>query len=343
MTPKTVILGISGGIDSSVAAYLLKEQGYRIIGVRFLTGGAERSTDRAEDICDRLDIKYRVLDKREEFQRSVLDYFIDEYSRGRTPNPCVVCNRLFKFKLLFDLLGEYDAGLIATGHYACVSTVDGIDLISKGKDTLKEQSYFLALLDEEIRKKIIFPLGDLRKNEVINIHKRNFSDLELPGESQDLCFLSDSHYSEMLTKQRPHLSKPGAFLLDGKKIGQHKGIIHYTVGQRKGLGLAHTSPLYVQMIDTKNNTVHVAEKNELYSMNIKLSSLMLHLPLAKVMKLPLKVKVRYRSKAISCDLEKVDDDFFLRLSSPLVITPGQLAVIYSGKTVIGAGWEESEH
>ena len=195
-------------------------------------------------------------------------------------------------------------------------------------------------MDGEIRKRIIFPLGDLRKDEVITLHEKNFPGLDLPGESQDLCFLNESHYSEMLINRRPQLCRPGVFLLNGKKIGQHKGIIHYTIGQRKGLGIAHAFPLYVKMIDTKNNTVHVAEKEELYSMNIRLSSLILHLPLARVLELPIQVRVRYRSKAISCKLEKVEDRFFLRLSSPLIITPGQLAVIYSDNIVIGAGWEE---
>ena len=368
---------MSGGVDSSVAALLLLEKGFDVIGLtmQLVPCGAEKNSgccglaavNSAQKVCQKLNIPHYVLNFRQPFQKKVIDYFCREYQAGRTPNPCVVCNQFIKFDLLLRRAREIGADYLATGHYARLrreilnpkSEIQNIKLL-KGKDKEKDQSYFLYRLTQNQLKYVLFPLGDLTKKQVRQIAKKaNLPAAERP-ESQEICFIPDNDYRKFITQiyadKTPHRNfrfdtgqartnaektmKPG-FILDknGKILGQHQGITFYTIGQRKGLGIAGQKPVYVLKIDKNKNALIVGAEKGLYQKELLVKNL--NWIRNKTPKLPLKAmaKIRYRQlmSAVSVYSES-KNKMRVRFTKPQrAITPGQSIVFYKGNEVLSGG------
>lgn len=362
---------MSGGVDSSVAALLLKKAGYEVMGVtmritpegvapaaRKLACYGEDEAAEIEDIekvARHLGIEFRVVDLRREYQERILNYFREEYARGRTPNPCVKCNAEIKFGLLLEgcrRLGlEYD--YFATGHYARVRFDErsGRWLLLKARDAAKDQSYFLSLLGQEQLARSLFPLGDLRKAEVRKIAREHGLPVSEKEESQDF-YAGD--YRELLNKGTPGPIKD----LEGRVLGQHDGIENYTVGQRRGLGIASSGRLYVVRIEAETNTVYIGEEKDLLTSKFYVDRLnwVARVPAAGE-EVEAAVRVRYRSPELHCRLvartgeketgpggQGLDEMFApgtveVTLLTPYkAVTPGQVAVFYEGELVLGAGF-----
>jgi tRNA-specific 2-thiouridylase len=339
MTKRKVAVALSGGVDSSAAALLLKESDYEVIGMHMLLWDSPRSehqAQRAEDICRILDIPCHRVDLQKEFELRVVDYFCREYQQGRTPNPCVACNEHIKFGLLLDKALSLGVDYLATGHYARVEhSRDGHRLL-KAADIGKDQSYFLYTLTQEKLGQILFPLGDRTKNEVKQAAKRG----GLPTAtrpSQDICFISQKNYGTFLSQSFP--GTPGDVVdTGGRKLGQHQGIAFCTIGQRHGLGLALGKPLYVLKIAPERNRIVLGSEKELYSQ--KLTARKLNWVSGKAPREPITVtaRVRYKSKEAEAILRPHDDSVDVCFSQPQkAITPGQAIVFYNAGEVLGGG------
>jgi tRNA-specific 2-thiouridylase len=349
MAKGKVAVALSGGLDSSAAALLLKEAAYEVMGIHMRLWDSPRSeyqAHRAEDICRILDIPYHQVDLQEEFESCVVDYFCREYQRGRTPNPCVACNQYIKFGLLLDKALSLGADYLATGHYARVEhSRDGYRLL-KAKDTGRDQSYFLYTLTQEKLGHVLFPLGEYSRDEVKKMAKQ----AGLPTasrSSQDICFISQKNYWAFLSQRFP--GTPGDIVdTRGRKLGQHQGIAFYTIGQRHGLGLASSQPLYVIMIEPESNRIVLGEEKELYSQ--KLTARKLNWISGKAPREPItvKAKIRYKSKEAEAILfpprhcesrcnrdEAISDVHFAQPQK--AVTPGQAIVFYNVDEVLGGG------
>jgi len=345
MSKRRVAVALSGGVDSSAAALLLKEAAYEVIGIHMRLRDSLRSeyqTHRAETICRILDIPYHQVDLQKEFEFSVVDYFCQEYQQGRTPNPCVACNQHIKFGLLLDEALSLGADYLATGHYARVEhSRDGHRLL-KAADTRGDQSYFLYTLTQEKLGHILFPLGEHSKDEVKQMSKQ----AGLPAaakSSQDICFISQRNYGAFLSQRFP--TQPGDIIdTRGKKLGQHRGIAFYTIGQRHGLGLSSTQvlsagkPLYVIKIEPENNRIVLGPEKELYSQ--KLAAQKLHWISGKIPREPItaQAKVRYKSKEAAATLFFRNASVDVYFAKPQkAVTPGQAIVFYNMDEVLGGG------
>lgn len=355
MTKKRVIVAMSGGVDSSVAAALLKDKGYEVIGATMcigVRGGAERGAIRccgpsdvedARRVALQLGISFFVFTLQEEFEREVIDYFCEEYQKGRTPNPCVLCNQKIKFGSFLEKAKQFDADFISTGHYARVEFDEETHcyLLKKGVDQKKDQSYVLFSLSQRQFQQTLLPLGTHRKEEV---RKKAF-DLGLQvhdkPESQEVCFIQDSSYHSFLSERlnEPIVSGP---IIDkeGNVVGTHKGIPFYTVGQRRGLHLAKGKPLYVIRIEKEKNTIVVGEENEVFGDIFVVNSLNWIQARRTDSPFSAQVKIRYNhpgSEAILSWIGK--DEIEVTFKTPQkAITPGQAAVFYEDETVLGGGW-----
>jgi tRNA-specific 2-thiouridylase len=342
---KKVLVAMSGGVDSSVAAYLLKEQGYEIAGVTMCLGvkredaaaccGAEAIND-ARRVCDVIGIGHYVLDFSKEFDKDVVGYFIDEYAKGRTPNPCVNCNKYLKFGQLLAYAKSLGFDYLATGHYAKIISASGGNdfVLKKPKDRKKDQTYFLYCIKKEDLGKIIFPLADYTKEEVRAIAKKAKLSVAEKKESQDICFIPEGDYAAYL-RYKIKLVPGDIVNLNGKVMGKHKGVVAYTIGQRQGLGISHKTPLYVIGIDVKNNRVVVGGKQDLLSSGLiadNVNLLVDRLPTAAA------AKIRYSFKETMCDV--FGENGIIKINFPHyqeAVTPGQSVVLYDGDIVLGGG------
>lgn len=345
---KKIAIGMSGGIDSSIAAYLLKKDGNEVIGFTLkLWDDGSRFSDiedinSAKMLCYKLDIPHYIIDLREEFKKSVVDYFIAEYIKGRTPNPCVVCNHTIKFVKIFEKLKHLDFDYISTGHYARIVKKNGGLFFGKAKDKKKSQEYFLARIEKELLKKIIFPLSDLTKDEVRKISKEidfKFKDRE----SQEVCFIkNDESYYQFIMKhsQKKDDFKGNIVDKDGKVLGKHPGYFKYTIGQRQGLGISDKTPYYVIAIDADKKEVVVGKKEDVYKKDMVVENTYWYMKVNDVEKLD--VKIRYNHKERTAKVKRDGDLYMVTFSEPeMAVTPGQLAVFYKGDIVVGSGWIRS--
>ena len=356
MSHKSVVIAMSGGVDSSVSAALLKEQGYDVIGVSLQLydpipkepGCRSKTCCSLDDVRDagrvakKLGIPFEVIDMRAEFKEQVIDYFIAEYAAGRTPNPCIRCNELIKFDLLLKKALEMGAELLATGHYARTGDDgNGRKRLLAGLDPLKDQSYFLFTLTQEQLQQVIFPVGMLEKPEV----RRLAAEFNLPvaqkHESQEICFIPDNDYVKFLESHGVP-QQPGEIVTgDGTVIGRHSGVHRYTVGQRKGLGIAWKQPLHVSAIDTEQNRVVVGERRELERSRLTAERATWSIA-PKVTEFRAACRIRYRHTPAPCRVVILAENHFeVYFDTPQIsVTPGQAAVLYDGEVVLGGGWIE---
>lgn len=359
MNEKRVIVAMSGGVDSSVAAALLHQQGYEVIGITMKTwgfmevGGAPKhesgccSLDAifdAKNVATKLGFPHYTVDFTKAFEDAVIDNFVDEYLKGRTPNPCVVCNRKIKWEELLKKADSLDAKYVATGHYAVVDYNPLINryTLQSSKDSKKDQTYALWGLTQESISRTLFPLGNLTKEEVRKLaEKFNLKTANKP-DSQEICFVADDNYERFLRERIPDIIENvegGDFLYHGKKVGRHKGIPFYTVGQRRGLNVALGKPVYVKEINPITNTIEIADKQELFETVVSANDV------NYVSKPELKpgeivfAKIRYSDKASKAEVLEASGSFVkIKLEEPkTAVTPGQSLVLYDEDGFVLAG------
>jgi len=336
---KKIIVGMSGGIDSSVTAYLLQKEGYEVEGIYMklhetVPGYHEQNIESIDKVSKFLDIKYTVLDVTKKFEEEVYEYFVQSYIDGITPNPCVKCNRMIKFGALYDAAMDIGADYLATGHYA---KTDG-EFIYCADDLSKDQSYFLAQIDRKVLPKIIFPMSTYTKDEIkkIGTSLPALKDIASKKESQEICFVEDT-YMDIL-KEHTKIDMPGVTLdKDGNEVGHHKGYMHYTVGKRKGFYVhgAH-EPHYVISQDKENNTITVGKKEDLAIYEVVVDNLNMFIDDKEF---TCNVKLRFRSYTVSCKVNIIDNKAYIKLDDAILgVATGQVAVFYDKDKVIGSGW-----
>jgi len=345
-----VIVGMSGGVDSSVAAALLKDQGYDVIGMMLRlwsdTGTHNRccapdAQQEARYIAGLLDIPFYVIDAQDHFYQQVVLPFIDGYAQGITPNPCLNCNRFVRWDFLLERAKALGAAYLATGHYARIrNTSAGPYQLLKSRDTDKDQTYFLHVLTQNKLCQTIFPLANLTKKQVRKLAEEYRLPVADRPDSQDLCFVGQGDYRDFLRKSNPSAMKPGPIIdLDGKSLGEHPGLADFTIGQRKKLGISSPEPLYVVRKDLKNNTLIVGSREYLGQSEFYVDNVNWISGEAPTGHIPANVKIRYKSREVpSIITVKNSNTISIELDSPLTdITPGQAAVFYQDDACLGGG------
>lgn len=348
MENKRVLLGMSGGVDSSVSALLLKQQGYDVIGItlELYNGGSCCNINTyidAKAVCKNIGIPHITYNLKKEFKEKVIDNFIDEYSNQKTPNPCIECNKYMKFGLMYEKAKELGCEYIATGHYAKMeySKKYGRYVLKKANNIKKDQSYVLYNLPKELLGKVVFPLGSFSsKDEVREIAKENNLKVASKPDSEDICFIPDGDYAKFLEENSSLKSKEGNIVLkDGKVVGKHKGLYKYTIGQRRGLGVSYKAPLFVTGFNAKKNELIVGEKEEglRKEMLVKDINLLLVDDIKTQMKV--NVKIRYSANETPATISMLDDNTIkVVFDDPIKgVTPGQSAVFYVDDIVVGGG------
>jgi tRNA-specific 2-thiouridylase len=353
-----VVLAMSGGVDSSVAAYLLREQGYDVVGL-FMRTGAHGHDDGRRDhkkgccsamdagdarrVADRLDIPFYALDFEEDFAR-IIDYFADEYLAGRTPNPCVVCNSWLKFGQLWEYGRRLDANYIATGHYARIVRYGGEVALHRAADPDKDQSYVLYGLPRSILPHLLFPIGHSRKEEVRALARAAGLGVADKPDSVEICFVPDGDHTGLIRERRPHAATAGRIVdTSGKVLAAHDGIERFTVGQRKGLGFAAGERRYVLRIVPGDNAVVVGDRDELLAPGLLASRVNWLTPAPPQAPLVCTAKIRYRHAAAPATVTPLPKGGArVEFAEPQsAVTPGQAAVFYDGSRVLGGGWIET--
>lgn len=352
-----VVVGMSGGVDSSVAAYLLKEQGYDVTGVTMQIWQAQdtqavakeggccglSAIDDARRVAAQLDIPYYVMNFRQEFQTHVIDYFVSEYRRGRTPNPCIACNRFVKWESLLQRSLGIGADYIATGHYAQLAKLpNGRYALRQSAAAGKDQTYALYSLTQHQLQHTLFPAGDYTKEEIRRIAKQAGLNVADKPDSQEICFVPDNDYAGFISRETGKDDEPGNFVTaDGTVLGQHKGISHYTVGQRKGLGIALGKPVFVTQVRTDTNEVVVGDQEDLMTTELVAENMNYMAqesigPGQRIM-----AKIRYSHPGENCVVTDVSEDksrVRIQFDQPVrAVTPGQAAVFYQDGYVLGGG------
>ena len=355
MSKGKVVVGMSGGVDSSVAAWLLKEQGYDVIGVTMQIWQDEdnvvqeenggccglSAVDDARRVAASIGIPYYVMNFKDEFKKTVIDYFTEEYLNGRTPNPCIACNRYVKWEALLQRSLSIGADYIATGHYARIDRLpNGRYAIRRSATLAKDQTYALYNLTQEQLAHTLMPVGEYSKDRIREMADEIGLMVAHKPDSQDICFVPDGDYASFIEETTDHPLREGNFVSpEGKILGRHKGIIHYTVGQRKGLGLALGYPAFVLEIRTETNEVVIGTYDESLTHTVRAD----HLNFMSVEDLtePMRVfaKIRYNHKGAWCTVEKTgEDEITCTFDEPIrAATPGQAVVLYDGEYVLGGG------
>ncbi|MDD6762382.1 MAG: tRNA 2-thiouridine(34) synthase MnmA [Clostridiales bacterium] len=346
------IIAMSGGVDSSVAAYLMQQRGYDIIGatLRLFTnedaGIREKSCCSLSDVEDaravahRLGIEHYVFNFSDDFRTEVMDRFVNAYENGRTPNPCIDCNRYIKFKRLLQRAKELEYDYVVTGHYARIARENGRYILKKGLDETKDQTYVLYSMTQEQLKHTLLPLGELRKTEVREIAAEQGFINAKKHDSQDICFVPDGRYADFIEQYTGREYPGGNFVdMEGNVLGTHKGVIRYTRGQRKGLGLALPKPMYVCRTDLDKNLVVLGDNDDLFSSSLDASDI--NLMAVERIEQPIRVqaKIRYSQSAADAVVWQTGDDrLHVEFDKPQrAITRGQAVVLYDGETVVGGG------
>lgn len=343
---KRVLVGMSGGIDSTATCLMLKEQGYEIVGLTMWVWGDEPVE--ARQLAESMGIEYHLADEREDFRKVIVQNFIDEYCQGRTPNPCVMCNPLFKFRIFMEWADRLDCAFIATGHYTRLEEREGKTYIVAGNDDKKDQSYFLWRLSQEVLKRCIFPLGTYTKVKVREyLSEKGYRLKAEGGESMEVCFIKGD-YRDFLREHSPEIDREigaGWFVNpEGVKLGEHKGFPYYTIGQRKGLEIALGKPAYVLKINPQRNTVMLGDVEQLKAeyMIVEQDNIVDEQEFFSVPDLT--VRIRYRSKPIPCMVKRLEDGRLLVhfLGEASAVAPGQSAVFYVGRRELGGAFIASQ-
>ncbi len=331
-----VAVAISGGIDSAVSAYILQQKGYQIIGITLeLFESQKEQINRAKEIAKKLEIQHIILDLKEVFNKIIISNFVNSYFEGKTPNPCCLCNKEIKFgKALEFMIKNFNIEKFATGHYVRIEKYKDYPLLKRAKDKAKDQSYFLALINNKIIPYLIFPLGELYKDEVIELGKKIF-DFSKHEESQDICFLKNKSLKEFLSLYLP--KKEGPVIYKDKVVGTHPGIHLFTIGQRKGLNLPLGKPLYIIKLDPKENKIILGEEKELFSNGLILEILNSHLPL-NLWESP-SAQIRYKTIPHKIkNIIKKEKEYEVFFETPVKsITPGQICAFYEKDLLLGGG------
>jgi tRNA-specific 2-thiouridylase len=340
-----VFAAMSGGVDSSAAAFMLKEAGYAVTGVTMCLGiheDGDRSRccgldaiDDAKRVCDQLQIPHFVFDFAGEMEERIINKFVAEYQRGRTPNPCIDCNRYLKFGTLLNKARGIGFDYLATGHYARIEKQKETWHLLCPKDKIKDQTYFLYPIKAEDLSFLLFPLGSLTKDEVRTLAKKAGLHVAQKAESQDICFVTQGDYRQFF--QQKKIVATGGDIVDmaGNILAKHKGIIYYTIGQRGGLGISAKTPLYVVEIDAEKNRVVAGEKKDLYSIGLIAGEVNL---LTHDLPAEMEAKIRYRKKPARCSVQKEGNKLMVVFKEAQEsITPGQAVVFYVGDEVLGGG------
>lgn len=346
-----MLVAMSGGVDSSVAAALLKEKGYDVIGITMEIWPASETknfggccsitaVEDAKKVAAKLKIPHYVVNFRDYFKKTVIDNFLSEYSAGRTPNPCIRCNQFVKFGHLLQKADELGCDFISTGHYAVTATDGKRFVLKRSADDSKDQSYVLYVMGPETLKRTLFPLGRMTKTKVRETAKKLGLAVADKKDSQEICFIPDNNTAAFLSENIKEKLVPGPICnTDGDRLGMHRGIAYYTVGQRKGIGLAFSKPFYVLRIDRETNSIIVGDEKEVFGRSLVAEDVIWTSVEKPTKPFKAKVKIRYNGDAADATVEPSDDGkVTVRFKKPVrSITPGQSAVFYKNDVVLGGG------